>query len=63
MSRSFFGTRLHQVFCAWTSGDRRKELRSKLRRSPRVEFLEGRCALDRHHGHRNHHLGGRWPEF
>ncbi len=45
MSRSRFGTRLQQVFGAWTSGSRRKDNRSKFRRSPRVEILEGRALL------------------
>ena len=45
MSRSLFGTRLHQVFGALTSGSRRKERRPKLRRSPQLESLEGRALL------------------
>ena len=45
MSRSIFGTRLHQVFGALTAGSRRKKPRSKIRRSPQLEFLEGRALM------------------
>jgi len=45
MSRSVFGTRLHEVFGALTSGSRRKELRRKMRRFPQLESLEGRALM------------------
>jgi hypothetical protein len=45
MSRSIFGTRVHQFLGALTAGSRRKERRPELRRSPQLESLEGRALM------------------
>lgn len=45
MSRSLFGTRLSQVFGALGAGGRLRERRSRARRFPGLEHLEGRALM------------------
>jgi hypothetical protein len=45
MSQSIFGSRLHQVYGAFSAGSRSKGRRPKVRRSPELESLEGRALM------------------